>query len=44
MGNVLVYWTGLNLPAKDKMAEPAFAMHWAEDIPTITADDKKSEV
>lgn len=34
----------LNLPAKDKMVDPAFSMHWAEAIPRIKADDGKSEV
>lgn len=34
----------LNLPAKDKMAEPAFAMHWSEDIPTVVTEDGKGEV
>ena len=35
---------GLNLPAKDKMVEPAFAMHWSETIPKVVSSDKKSEV
>ena len=29
----------LNLPAKNKMAEPHFTMLWAHDIPRITATD-----
>jgi quercetin 2,3-dioxygenase len=29
----------LNLPAKNKMAEPHFTMFWHEDIPRITARD-----
>jgi len=33
----------LNLPAKNKMVEPAFAMHWAEEIPTVTTEDGKGE-
>lgn len=37
-------YKGLNLPAKDKMVDPAFSMHWAEAIPRIKADDGKSEV
>lgn len=35
---------GLNLPSKDKMVEPAFAMHWAESIPTVRSEDGLSEV
>ena len=34
----------LNLPAKCKMAEPAFVMHWAEQIPKIKEDDGRVEV
>mmetsp|Transcript_10479 Transcript_10479/g.17232 ORF Transcript_10479/g.17232 Transcript_10479/m.17232 type:complete len:380 (+) Transcript_10479:56-1195(+) len=34
----------LNLPAKDKMVEPAFEMHWSETIPKVVSSDKKSEI
>jgi len=29
----------VNLPAKNKMAEPHFTMFWHEDIPRLTATD-----
>jgi redox-sensitive bicupin YhaK (pirin superfamily) len=29
----------LNLPAADKLAEPAFLMLWREDVPTVTIPD-----
>ena len=29
----------LNLPAKDKMAEPSFAMHWSDEVPKVTFAD-----
>eukprot|EP00656_Telonema_subtile_P043390 TRINITY_DN49752_c0_g1_i3.p1 TRINITY_DN49752_c0_g1~~TRINITY_DN49752_c0_g1_i3.p1 ORF type:complete len:310 (-),score=68.31 TRINITY_DN49752_c0_g1_i3:82-1011(-) len=28
----------LNLPARNKMADPAFVMHWAPDIPKVSSD------
>ena len=40
----MLYSAGLNLPAKDKMVEPAFAMHWAESIPFVSSEDGKSKV
>jgi redox-sensitive bicupin YhaK (pirin superfamily) len=39
-----LYQIWLNLPAKDKMAEPCFAMHWAEDVPRWTSVDTQSSV
>lgn len=33
----------LNLPAKDKFAEPHFKMLWAEDIPKITISDSNNK-
>jgi redox-sensitive bicupin YhaK (pirin superfamily) len=30
----------LNLPSKDKMVDPDFVMHWAEDIKKIVSEDK----
>lgn len=34
----------LNLPARSKMVEPAFAMHWNPDIPRVVSEDGKSTV
>ncbi len=35
----------LNLPASNKMCEPAFVMHWNEDIPKVLGgEDKKTKV
>jgi redox-sensitive bicupin YhaK (pirin superfamily) len=34
----------LNLPARNKMADPHFIMHWGEDIPHIQTDDGLAEV
>lgn len=34
----------LNLPKKNKMAEPSFAMFWANDIPKYQSDDGKVKV
>eukprot|EP00455_Lapot_gusevi_P057226 TRINITY_DN9677_c0_g1_i2.p1 TRINITY_DN9677_c0_g1~~TRINITY_DN9677_c0_g1_i2.p1 ORF type:complete len:303 (+),score=51.40 TRINITY_DN9677_c0_g1_i2:43-951(+) len=34
----------LNLPAKSKMVDPHFDMHWNENIPRITSPDQKSTV
>lgn len=31
----------LNLPAKSKMVDPFFTMHWAENIPRFTSSDGK---
>ena len=29
----------LNLPARSKMVEPFFTMHWSEEVPKITSED-----
>jgi len=29
----------LNLPARKKLTEPAFKMHWAEEVPKVTSPD-----
>lgn len=29
----------LNLPAKSKMAEPAFVMHWSHEVPKLRSED-----
>ena len=34
----------LNLPARSKMCEPAFVMHWAEDVKTVSSEDGKTKV
>jgi len=34
----------LNLPASKKMVEPAFVMHWREQIPTVEADNGRIKV
>ena len=34
----------LNLPKKHKMVEPAFVMHWSENIPTLTTDNNSAKV
>lgn len=34
----------LNLPRKDKMADPSFVMHWAEEIPQISTDSDKVNI
>lgn len=34
----------LNLPARDKMVEPAFEMHWAESVPRVASEDGKGEI
>jgi len=34
----------LNLPKVSKMVEPAFKMHWAEDIPKVVTDEGKVKV
>eukprot|EP00455_Lapot_gusevi_P037431 TRINITY_DN4186_c0_g2_i1.p1 TRINITY_DN4186_c0_g2~~TRINITY_DN4186_c0_g2_i1.p1 ORF type:complete len:395 (+),score=56.92 TRINITY_DN4186_c0_g2_i1:133-1185(+) len=34
----------LNLPAKSKMVDPHFVMHWSENIPRITSPDQKATV
>mmetsp|Transcript_5695 Transcript_5695/g.10794 ORF Transcript_5695/g.10794 Transcript_5695/m.10794 type:complete len:390 (+) Transcript_5695:170-1339(+) len=34
----------LNLPKKDKMVEPSFAMFWANDIPKYQSEDGKVKV
>lgn len=34
----------LNLPAKNKMCEPAFTMHWANNVTRKTSDDGLAEV
>jgi len=34
----------LNLPAKDKMVEPCFVMHWGEEIPKVTSEDGKTTI
>jgi quercetin 2,3-dioxygenase len=33
----------LNLPAKSKMCDPAFVMHWRENIALAESDDKKTK-
>jgi quercetin 2,3-dioxygenase len=34
----------LNLPSKDKMADPCYVMHWAEDIPKYTSPDELAKM
>ena len=34
----------LNLPARNKMSDPFFIMHWSEHIPHIRTDDGLSEI
>ena len=34
----------LNLPARNKMVQPSFAMFWAEDVPVWTSEDDKVHV
>lgn len=34
----------LNLPAKSKMVDPTFVMHWRETIPKVLLEDGKSEM
>ena len=34
----------LNLPARNKMSDPFFVMHWAENIPKINTDDGLTEI
>ena len=34
----------LNLPSKSKMVDPAFVMHWHEDIPKVVSQDTLTEV
>jgi len=34
----------LNLPARNKMVDPAFVMHWGCDIPHIASDDGKVDI
>ena len=34
----------INLPARSIFAEPSFAMHWAEEIPHVTAAPGSSDV
>jgi redox-sensitive bicupin YhaK (pirin superfamily) len=34
----------LNLPSKSKMVEPAFKMHWAEEIPKVKSADGLTEI
>lgn len=34
----------LNLPRKDKMVDPSFAMFWANEVPKFTSEDGKASV
>jgi hypothetical protein len=34
----------LNLPSRNKMADPGFAMFWADSVPKYISDDEKSSV
>jgi len=34
----------LNLPARNKMADPTFVMHWGPDVPKVTSEDGKTRV
>lgn len=42
VGELFQVW--LNLPSKDKFADPSYKMLWSEDIPVIQEDDGKTQI